>query len=56
MSLNDNHRRGEDKRTEHGPRWEGGDNSKCCARARSARKRLVSRRQRRTIAKPPREA
>lgn len=49
MSNHDNGRRGEKKRTEHGPRWEGGgsDNS-AVARARKKWKRIRARKFRRT--------
>ncbi len=44
MSNRQNYRRGEIlDRTEHGSRWEGDDNSKCCSHARSSWKRLRSR-------------
>jgi hypothetical protein len=33
MSNHDNHRRDEEDRTEHGSRYEGDDNSRCCSRA-----------------------
>lgn len=49
MSNHDNHRRDEKKRTEHGPRYEGGgsDNS-VVARARKAWRTIGRRQQRRT--------
>lgn len=49
MSNHDNHRRGDKKRTEHGPRWEGGgsDNS-AVARTRKAWRTIGRRQQRRT--------
>lgn len=53
MSNHDNHRRGERKRTEHGPRWENhnpgkGSNSTHVARARKKWKRINIRRDRRS--------
>jgi len=49
MSNHDNAKRGEKKRTEHGPKWEGGgsDNS-CVARARKKYKKRAARQLRRT--------
>ena len=53
MSNHRNYRRGENRRTENGPRWESmnpgaGCNSTHVARARKAWKRLNNRRERRT--------
>lgn len=53
MSNHDNHRRGETKRTEHGPRWESRDPGAGCnathvARARAGWKRIGARAFRRT--------
>lgn len=49
MSNHDNHRRGESKRTEHGPQWEfGGSNNSAVARARRKWKRRANRKERRT--------
>lgn len=52
MSNRTNHRRGNNRRSEHGPRWEHSDPGKGCnsthvARARAAWKRLGSRASRR---------
>lgn len=54
MSNHDNHRRGEERRSEHGPRWENGDPGKGCnathvARGRRANKRRRARWARRTL-------
>ncbi len=44
MSNKQNYRRGEiSDRTEHGSRWENGDNSHCCNIARKSWKRLRTR-------------
>lgn len=53
MSNRDNHRRAEERRSEHGPRWENADpgagcNSTHVARARRAWKVLKRRKARRT--------
>lgn len=53
MSNHKNHRRSEDARTEHGPRWENPDPGKGCnsthvARCRSYWKKLKNRTLRRT--------
>jgi len=49
MSNHDNHRRGERKRTEHGPRWEhGGSDNTHVARSRRKWKRIRLRTLRRT--------
>lgn len=53
MSNKPNPRRDERRRTEHGPRWENPNPGKGCnathvARARSAWKRIHTRRERRT--------
>lgn len=49
MSNHDNHRRGERKRTEHGPRWErGGSDNTHVARSRRKWKRFRLRSLRRT--------
>lgn len=52
MSNRTNYRREEDRRSEHGPRWENGDPGKGCnsthvARARKKWKRAQSRAERR---------
>jgi hypothetical protein len=52
MSNRINHRRGEQRRTEHGPRWESQNPGKGCnathvARARRAWKRIKARAARR---------
>lgn len=53
MSNHDNHRRGESRRTEHGPRWEDKDpgtgrNTTHIARSRAKWKRREARSVRRT--------
>lgn len=53
MSNKPNHRREEQRRTEHGPRWENGNPGKGCnathvARARKKHKRIRARAERRT--------
>ena len=54
MSNHDNHRRGERKRSEHGPRWEyGGSDNTHVARARKKWKRIRLRTLRRTGAISP---
>ena len=55
MSNRPNHRRGEERRTEHGPRWESknpgaGCNSTHVARARREWKRIRARAERRKVA------
>lgn len=52
MSNHDNHRRGDERRSEHGPRFENGDPGKGCnstavARARRWWKRHNARKERR---------
>lgn len=52
MSNHTNHRRGERRRSEHGPRWENGDPGKGCnathvARGRKKWKRILRRKRRR---------
>ena len=54
MSNHDNHRRDEDRRSEHGPRYENGDpgagcNSTHVARGRKKWKRVMRRKARRLI-------
>lgn len=58
MSNHDNHRRGESKRTEHGPTWEGspsasGCNSTHVAKARADWKKIKNRSERRTGRRTP---
>lgn len=53
MSNHDNHRRGDVRRSEHGPRYESHDPGKGCnsthvARGRRAWKRITQRKARRT--------
>lgn len=48
MSNHDNHRRGEQKRAEHGPRWEGRETDRHSARARARWKKIKHRTFRRT--------
>lgn len=49
MSNHDNNRRGEKKRTEHGPKWEnGGSDNSAVARSRKKWKRIGARQFRRT--------
>lgn len=56
MSNHDNERRGEKKRTEHGPRWEqGGSDNAAVARARKSWKKLNTRRERRTEKSPEKD-
>lgn len=57
MSNHDNHRRGDIRRSEHGPRYENGDpgkgaNSPNVARARASWKKLNTRRDRRRSSAP----
>ena len=48
MSNHDNARRGEHKRTEHGPRFEGPETDRNSARARTKWKKIKNRSFRRT--------
>lgn len=48
MSNHDNPRRNETKRTEHGSRWENGENDRNSSRARAKWKRRKARSIRRT--------
>lgn len=49
MSNSKNHRRGEEARTDNGPRWEpGGSNNSCVARCRRFWKKTKNRTFRRT--------
>lgn len=49
MATHPNHRRGEDRRTDNGPRYEhGGSDNSAVARARKKWKRRAARSERRT--------
>ncbi len=48
MANKDNHRRAEEKRTEHGPRWENGITDRNSANSRKKWKRRAARTERRT--------
>lgn len=48
MSNRNNPRRGDDKRTENGPRWEGPETDRNSARGRRNWKRIIARKERRT--------
>jgi hypothetical protein len=58
MSNRTNHRRGDKRRTEHGPRWESHNPGKGCnsthvARARRGWKRILARQLRRQLNQLP---